>query len=149
MSLLQKHTYFRTTECEAGNKTEKQQFSYTSWKSTPSGNLPEFTSHAQPQQTWNNCHYWSASCMENGNSPGSVWAVLSGLLRCHRKVWAAAQGLEARGRPEGPALKSAHQSGSAVSYFFKVTVCPAVLWTVWVLCFATVFFLSSLVLTLF
>lgn len=89
--------------------------------------------------------------MENGNSPGSVLAVLSGLLRCRRKVSAAAQGLEARGHPEGPAVKSAHQSVAAVSYFFKVTLCidcPTVLWTVWVLFFATAFLLSSLVSTL-
>lgn len=84
--------------------------------------------------------------MENLNSPGSVLAVLSGLPRCCRKVRAAAQGVVARGRPEGPAVKSAHQSGAAVSCFFKVTVCidcPAVLWTVWILFFATAFLLCS------
>lgn len=88
--------------------------------------------------------------MENRNSPVSVLAVLSGLPSCRRKVRAVALGLEARGRPEGPTVKSAHQSGAAVSCFFKVAVCtdwPAVLWTMWLLFFATAFLPFSLVFT--
>lgn len=66
-------------------------------------------------------------CMEKHNPLGSTLAALSGPLRCRRKVRAAARGLEARGRPVGPAVKSTHQSSAAVSSFFfsffKFTVC--------------------------